>query len=241
MTMKAYKNISIKGFTLIEAMIATVIASVMSIGVITIYVNQTGNIAAESQRESSIIESNRAYDLVTRLLRQAQTNAVVLTYNGTGDRNIVPPAAPTLEIAGDNIAITFQLPLGFNSWPNNVGPLFNQNIVQISWDNTDATTAHQIRVRNADTVANLAGVADQIIAGDNIGDGARIINLDVWPMTDQFTQAGAVAAPANNGYFVSVTARSPSTDRRYVNPDDPSGDLKHFRTHTVSGIVTPRN
>jgi len=228
----------IKGFTLVEAMVATLLASLMSISVISIYVNQTVSIAAETQREASTLEANQAYELVTRLLRQAPRNALVITYaNPVLNGN-------TLEIANDNIEITFELPAGFNSWPNNnpnTVPPFNQNIVRISWDNS---TADQflIRVTNANTVANLnLDPVGQAIAGNNTGDDARIINFDVWPMQDQSTAAAAVNNPAISGYFVSLTTRAANPDFNYINPADPNGPLRNFRTHTVSGIVSPRN
>ena len=226
----------IEGFTLVEAMVATLLASLMSISVISIYINQTVSIAAETQREASTLEANQAYELVTRLLRQAPRNALVINYaNPVLNGN-------ALEIANDNIDITFELPSGFNSWPNNnpnTVPPFNQNIVRISWDNSGANQ-FLITVTNANTVANLPPVG-QAIAGNNTGDDARIINFDVWPMQDQFIPAVAVNDPAISGYFVSLTTRSANPDFNYTNPADPNGPLKNFRTHTVSGIVSPRN
>ena len=229
--MKSFVRRNYTGFTLVEALIATLLASIMSISVISIYVNQSASISSESQREASTLEANRAYDIVTRLLRQAQRNAVIIDYTGAALNG------NTLEIPNDDISITFELPDGFNIWPNNTPP-FDQNIVQISWDNS-STNQHVVTVRNGTAVATLG--IPRIIAGANTGDDVRIVNLDVWPMQDQFNPAAQVTDPASNGYFMSLTTRAAVPDFNYTNPDDPTGPLKNFRTHTVSGIISPRN
>lgn len=224
----------LNGFTLIEALVATLLASVMSISVISIYVNQTNSINTESQRDANTLESNRAFDIVTRLLRQAEQSSIELTYTSPSLNGV------TLEKTNDDIQIDFQLPAGFNVWPNNIAPFAN-NFVRILWENSSIDNKHLIRVRNAPDLANLANAEDLIIAGNNSGEEARIINLDVWPMIDQTTEAINVNAAPDSGYFVSLTTRTANADYSYTNPLDPEGDLENYRTLTASGIVAPRN
>jgi len=221
-----YKSSRFRGYTLIEAMVATAIASIMSLSVVSVYINQSGNISTETQRDTSIQEANRAFDVISRLLRQAQQNTVFVDY-GTGQLN--GQNAP--EVSNDSITVTFALPNGFNIWPNNNGA---QPIVQLSWQNT-GDNGNVIQIDNAATAAGLG--TPQTFAGDNTGNEARIINLDIWPMLNVNTPQPTDASVAQSGYLLRVTTRAAQPDLSYTNPDDNS----NFRTHTVSGIVWPRN
>lgn len=214
------------GYTLIEAMVATAIASIMSLSVVSIYVNQSANISSETQRDTSIQEANRAFDIISRLLRQARQNTILIDY-GSGALNQVDEP----ETSSDSINVRFNLPQNFRVWPNTSGI---NPAVEISWQNT-GDNSYLIRVANATDFAGLNN--QQTIAGDNAGNEARIVNLDIWPMADLTTPQALVTAAPTGGYLLRVTTRSANPDLGYVNLDDGS----NFRTHTVAGIISPRN
>ena len=182
--MNEYTMQNCRGFTLVEAMIATLLASIMSIGVISIYVNQTGSLQTESQRDANALEANRAFDIVSRLIRQAEQETIVITYVAKPILN-----EETLEFSSDDIQIDFQLPSGFNVWPNSEAP-FTDNFVRIVWENQNddkltTETKYLVRVINAASLADLDAEEEKepdtdnhiTIAGNNSGDEPRIINL----------------------------------------------------------------
>lgn len=227
-----------QGFNLIELMVATVIATFMSFTVLSIYVNQTTHLTHETQRDSAIQEANRTFDLISRLLRQAQKASIDISYpTATTVNNETTP-----EISDDAISIDFSLPSGFNIWPNDKAP-YQNNDVRLKWDNSDnGDNPYVIQIANATNTGSISDQHLRDLGGDNLGDQARIINLDIWPLADQRNLQDSVTQSANNGYLLRITARAANSDLSYTNPnfadDNP---LKHFRTYTVSGIISPRN
>jgi len=227
-----------KGFSLIELMIAMVIAAIMSLAVLSIFVNQTTHLVHETQRDSAVQEANRTFDLISRLLRQAQKDSIDISYPGStkvNDENIP-------EITNDAISIDFTLPTGFNIWPNDQAPYENNN-VRLKWDNkNNSENPYVIQIANASNAGGISNFDLKDLAGDNSGDQARIINLDIWPLADQRNLQNSVSQAANNGYLLRVTARTAQKDSSYVNPNvSADSPQKHFRTYTVSGVISPRN
>jgi len=227
-----------RAFSLIELMIAILIATLMSFTVISLYVNQTTQVSSESSRDNTIQEANRTFDLVSRLLRQAHKNSINIDYPGSVKAN----DETTPELKNDGISISFTVPHGFNIWPNDKAP-FTKNTVQIKWDNNSSgDKPYVVQIANASNVGSISNFDLKEIAGDNSGQQARIVNLDIWPMADQRSLQNSVSAEANNGYLLRVTASAPKPDKSYVNPNASADSLfKHYRTHTVSGVISPRN
>jgi len=225
-----------KGFSLIELMIAMTIAAFMSLAVLSIFVNQTVHLSQETQRDSAVQEANRTFDLISRMLRQSYKNSINITYPaGTS-----PNDESTPELNNDAINIDFSIPEGFNVWPNDQAPYDNNN-VRLKWNN-NSDNSYVIRIASANNFEAISDSDLQILAGDNTGDQARIVNLDVWPLADQRNLQNSVNQTANSGYLVRVTARTAQQDFSYTNPDVADDNpQKHFRTYTVSGVVSPRN
>lgn len=226
-----------KGYSLVELMIATTLATLMSLGVVSIFVNQTGTISTETQRDMALQVANQSFDVVSRLLRQADKSSIRINYpSGSGLNDDNSP-----EIENDAISVDFLIPSGFNIWPNDTPPYIN-NAIRLSWTNSSSSdSALTLQMAKAETLDGLAGRPLQTIAGSNTDDQARIINLDVWPMLDQRNPQASASAAAQAGYMVKITTRTAQADMAYTNPLDPDGALKPYRTHTVSGIIFPRN
>ncbi len=226
------------GYSLIELMIATSLATLMSLGVLGIFVNQTNNIRVASQRDNTAEQTTQTFDLLSRLLRQADFDNVTINYPAGAALN----AANELELTDDGITVDLLLPPGFRIWPNDVAP-FDNNAIRLKWHNkSDDSSPHTIQITNANSLAALSNDNLIDLAGSNGSDQlARIINLDVWPMQDLATPQADATGAATGGYLLRVTTRSAQQDISYINPDDPEDSLKHYRTYSVSGIIFPRN
>ena len=227
-----------KGFSFIELMVATAIAAFMSFTVLSVYINQTTHLTHETQRDSAMQEANRTFDLISRLLRQADKTSIDISYpNALLANNEVTP-----EIVNDAISVDFSLPSGFNIWPNDEAP-YEKNNIRLKWDNkNNGDNPYVIQIAKATSSTGLSNLDLKDFAGDNSGDQARIVNLDIWPLVDQRNLQNTATQVANNGYLLRVTARTAKSDFSYINPDIAEDDpLKHYRTYTVSGIISPRN
>lgn len=222
-----------KGFSLVELMVASTLATLMSLGVLSIYVNQEGNLSSEISRDTTVQEAQRAFDVVSRLLRQAEQASISVPIGQFNDKD-------TPEIANDETIVDFTLPAGQRIWPNLNGNA--NNAVRLSWSNKNSSTQpYQIQIGNTDTLANLGGANMNVLAGSNNGEQAQVINLDFWPLADQQTLQGNSTDAANSGYLLRITTRAAIPDLSYNNPLQSNSAFKHYRTHTVSGIITPRN
>lgn len=226
-----------KGFSLVELMVAITLATLMSLGVLGIFVNQTGNITHESQRDIATLEANRSFDVLSRLLRQAYKADININYpTGTSLNQENTP-----EISNDAVVVDFLLPANFSIWPNDKPP-YNNNAIRISWNNNSSSeSGYKIQMAKANSLDALSSAPLQDIAGANSDSLARIINLDVWPMQNPRTTQASASADGEYGYLLRVTTRTANPDMSFENPDDPDGPLQRYRTHTVSGIIFPRN
>jgi len=226
-----------KGYTLIEMMVATTLATLMSLGVLGIFINQTSAINTESQRDIAHQSANHTFELVSRLLRQAVKSSIVVSYPTNKPLN----DASTLQHENDSTVIDFLLPEGYHIWPNDKPPYIN-NAIRLRWTNEAQDDATQtLQIAKAESISSLQSRPMQTIVGDNSGDQAGIINFDVWPMQNTRTPQPSYSSPARAGYLLAITTRNPQTDQSFVNPLDKNGPLQHYRTHTVSGIIYPRN
>lgn len=225
------------GYSLVELMISIALATLMSLGVVNIFINQTGTINTETQRDITLLGANQTFDTISRLLRQADKNSIRINYPANTELN----TSNKPEIENDATVIDFLLPKGFNVWPNNKPPYIN-NAIRLSWNNfANDDDAYTIQIAKAENLDALSGKPLQTLAGDSSGEQARIVNFDIWPMRNQRTPQALFSAPANAGYLLSVTTRTAQADMSFINPVDPDGPLKHYRTNTASGIIFPRN
>lgn len=234
------KRINTAGFTLIELMVASTLATTMSLAAVSLYINQAGNVTSEAQREATAQEAYRAFDIVSRLVRQAVASSIEIKYDGVQNTN--PDGSP--EIANDAIDVVFNLPSRQDIWPNSNSAISDNNAVRLKWDNSSINkSSYQIQISNTTNKDALNGIPLKTIAGSNDGSLAKIINFDLWPLQGQANLQSVVAndGVAANGYLIKITSRSALPDLQYINPNDNNGVYKHHRTYTVSGVVTPRN
>jgi len=234
------KKSKICGYTLIELMIATSLASVMSLGVVAVFIDQTSTVNSEKQRDATAQEAHRAFNTISRLLRQAQENSINITYNGGKSYN----ADDTPELADDGITVNFTLPEGVSIWPNNNTVALDQNAVRLRWNNnTESDDAYKIQVANAVDTPALDGAGLDTIAGSNDGSLSSVINFDLWPIGNGTPMALQVGPNdvAENGYFLRITTRATTPDISFLHADNKTGEHKNFRTYTVTGIIFPRN
>ncbi len=231
------------GFTLIEMMVSVTIALLLSIAVIFLYVGQTQVFAQAARKDQMSQEVVQGYEVLSRLLRQAQIcldatlcggSIVTVTPSyGSGARNSVS----SLELSNDNLQLDFTIPAGYSIWPNSTAP-YNNNSIRISWSNSGAN-AYQIVVRSG---ASFAALGDPIVLiGANDAYNTRIINLDVWPLQANGTAAGAATDRPDGGYQLTMTGRVGPADPGYVNSLDATGPLKNYRTVSFVSTVFPRN
>ncbi len=225
-----------KGFTLVELMVASTLASLMSFGVLSIYVNQSGNITSESQRDTTKQAAHNAFDIVNRLVRQAKRDEVAVTFVAT---NQAQEGAPDYD--STSLVIDFNLPQNQQIWPNTNGA---DNAVRIVWGTNENNTT-QIQIGNTQNIANLDGATLNTLAGSNNDAQPRISNMVFWPLSAQRTmrplQGNKLIGNADNGYLLQITARAGLPDLAYSNPEETGGSFERYRTYTVSGVVFPRN
>lgn len=227
------------GLTLIEMMIALVIGMLLTVAAMAVYVGQSRVVVHQARKEQASQTGTLTYELLSRLLRHAETGSISITYGGSGAA-AQPNATTAPELSSDSITIDFTLPSGYAVWPNDVSP-YTDNAVRIAWSNTGAN-AYQVRVAKAASIGALGSATATTVAGSNTGADARILNLDYWPLqTDGRTlQTNAGDSPAG-GYRLTLTTRAGIADPGYINPNDSSGPLKNYRTLSIMGAVVPRN
>lgn len=224
------------GVTLIEMMIALVISMLITIAAMSAYVGQSRVVVHQARKDQASQTDALAYEVLSRLLRHAETGSISITYPA----GVSPNASSAPEIASDSITVDFTLPSGYAIWPNDVSP-YADKAVRLSWSNSGAN-AYQVRIAKAATTAGLGTATFSTVAGNNEGSNARIINLDYWPLqSDGRTLQATAGSSADGGYRLTLTTRAGIPDPGYINPQDPTGSLKNYRTASVTGVVVPRN
>ncbi|MDP1996847.1 MAG: prepilin-type N-terminal cleavage/methylation domain-containing protein [Gallionella sp.] len=236
---------NIRGFSLIEMMIAVTIAMIMSIGVLLIYAGQVRTFSQTARKAQTTQEAQSAFEVIAGLVRQAEMCLTCITQQTMGltyPAGVANPnAAGTLQLAGDSVQIDFTVPSGYYIWPNITDPYTN-NAIRIEW----SAATNLVQVSAGASVADAAAMRTPIaIAGASGSMNTKIVNLDIWPMV--VDAAGAVTAGAlattkpTAGYRIAMTARVGTADTTYTNPLDPNGALKNYRTVTYERIILPRN
>ncbi len=225
------------GVTLVEMMIALVIGMLLTIAAMSAYVGQSRVVVHQARKEQASQTDTLTYEVLSRLLRHAETGSISITYSGAGAASI-PNTAP--EITNDSIQVDLTLPAGYAIWPNDVSP-YTDSAIRLTWSNSGAN-AYQVRIAKASTATGLATATFSTVAGSNTGSNARIINLDYWPLqSDGHSLQATAGSSADGGYRLTLTTRAGIPDPGYINPQDPTGSLKNYRTASITGVVVPRN
>ena len=223
-----------KGFTFIELLISVALASAVAISSMSLFFSQNSTINSDEVRTKNIALSENIFTDINRLFRHAITDSIDIQY-GTGQRNDDSP-----EITDDMITVDLSIPGGFAIWPNDQTP-FDKNWVRLQWQNTtNSETAYALLIGTASTKAGLSTTAlQQLDTGTN---DVIISNLDIWPLDTSGQPLGSPQAKAGGGYRLQINTRTQKAENGYQNPQLlASSPYSHYRTHTTSGIVSPRN
>lgn len=232
------------GQSLIEMMIALVVAMVISIAAIYLYSGQLRSFYHNARKQQTTEEIQAAFEAVTTLIREADMclacttpQQISISYPA-GITN--PNALKTPYLANDGISLDFTVPAGYAIWPNSTAPYAN-NAMHLSWSQASGT----IMLSSGPDAASAATAAGVPLGGSGGNMNTRIVNFDVWPMVMGATNTPAAGSAATDkptaGYHVVMTARVGAADASYVNPLDPTGPMRNYRTVTYEADILPRN
>ncbi|MDH5545166.1 MAG: prepilin-type N-terminal cleavage/methylation domain-containing protein [Gammaproteobacteria bacterium] len=231
------KITSQQGFSLVEMMIAITLASLITIMALSMYFIQDRNIGIEEKRSGNITLSETSYSSLSRLLRHALSNTVTINY-GNGRLNTANNDSP--EISSDEMTVDFSLPPNYPIWPNDKLP-YDKPWVRLHWSNRpQADAPYSITIATAANPADLANATPGKLTPD---EGENLIaNLDFWPLDANGNVQASPQAAAPGGYLLSVTSRTTIPDQNYQHPRlAQNNPLAQFRTHSLQGVVSPRN
>lgn len=157
------------GFSLVELMISLTVASILSVVVVSAFSSQSHLYMKQARRMQTNDDGRQAFDILSRLIRHAKTDSVVVTDNNT------------------DITIAFSIPRGFPIWPNVSGG-FTDNFIFIKWaDHNDATNGfikNQILISKAATNAMPANNTFEALAGSDTGNNTRVTDLNLTKQAD---------------------------------------------------------
>lgn len=147
------------GLTLVELMISVTVASLISIGVVSLYASQSSVFVNESHSTQARTDGRDVYIVISRLLRQAESSSIVVSSDA---------ASTTIDLT---------LPSGYPVWPNTTFP-FTNNAVRLAWTNT-GDNAYQIRIATGSSIANLGAAQLTTLVGNKTGDNTWITALSL--------------------------------------------------------------
>lgn len=227
------------GYTLVELMISLTVAMLISVAALYIFSGQVRTFFNHARKQQTTDEVQAAFEAVTTLLRQAEmclTCATVQQIRITYPAGITNPnSASAPSIAGDSISLDFSVPGGYPIWPNTTAPYTN-NVMNLAWSQTNGKLQLSTLATPAVTIAGGSG---------NLN--TRIVNFDVWPLTlggagaNTIVPGASAADKPTAGYHVVMTARVGAQDFSYINPLDPNGPMRNYRTVTYEADILPRN
>lgn len=225
------------GLTITELLVGMLMTSILALAGLELMTANAKITMQETGHSAALSDAQQLFRVLSEFLKQAEicasctpTKALDITYGSATN----PNPANALTQVGDSIQIDFVLPDGYKIWPNDTAP-YNQPVVRVAWANANGelTIAHA-----ADTATLGAATAEKLIRVTQ--RSSRIINVDLWPLTSTGAHQGTANASPDGGYELCVAAKSPIQDPSFNNPDD-SGDLYHYRTAKVCGVIFPRN
>jgi len=152
------------GMSMVELMVSLTVASVLSLAVLASFASQSEIFINQSRRAQSYDDGRMAFDVLTRLLRHAESDSIDITDNGT------------------DLLAKFTVPAGFPIWPNLSGS-FTDNHIFIKWaDHDDAANGYaKDQIRLAKSSSASVPAADQFVtlAGADSGSNTRITDLNI--------------------------------------------------------------
>lgn len=166
----------VQGFTLIEMMISIVVASLLSIAVVNTFTSQSSMFTTQSQRNRMANDGRDAYEVISRLLRQAEASSIATS------------------ISAGSTTIDFTIPAGFPVWPNTTAP-YDNNAVRLQWSSS-GNHANRVRIGTASSIAALSSAELATLAGDTSGSNTQIIDLE---LTKDASNAYSLALTARAG------------------------------------------
>jgi len=152
------------GMSIVELMISLTVASLLSLAVLASFVSQGEIFINQSRRTQSYDDGRMVFDVLTRLLRHAESSSISVTDNGS------------------DLVAQFTLPAGYPIWPN-VESGYSQNHIFIKWaDHDDASNGYlkdQIRLAKSDSSSMPASNQFATLAGNDSGSNTRITDLNI--------------------------------------------------------------
>ncbi len=235
----------IRGYSLIEMMVALTISMVISIATMYLYSGQVKTFFHTARKQQTTEEIQAAFEAVTTLLRQAElclsctpAQQISITYPA-GVAN--PNGAQVPYLANDDISLDFTVPVGYAIWPNVTAPSFSNNAMHLTWSQASGT----LLLSSGPDAATAQTASAVVIAGSSGRLNTRIVNFDVWPMLAGASNVPVAGANAGDkptgGYHVVMTARVGASDSSYTNQLDLMGPMRNYRTVTYEADILPRN
>lgn len=232
------------GQSLVEMMIALAVAMIISIAALYLYGGQMRSFYQHARKQQTTEEVQAAFETVTALLREAEMcltcatpQQISITYPAAVAN---PNAAKIPYLANDGISLDFTVPAGYAIWPDSTAP-YTSNAMHLNWSQANGT----LTLSNGPDAASAQAATAITIGGSSGRINTRIVNFDVWPMVIGASGVPVAAAAATDkptaGYHVSLTARVGAADTTYVNPLDPNGPMRNYRTVTYEADILPRN
>lgn len=225
------------GVSLIDLLIGMLMASILSVTALQLLTSNMKITTQETGHSASLSDAQQLHRVIAEFVKQAEicgscspAKTLDITYGGGTN----PNSANVLSQAGDSIQIDLLLPDGYKIWPNDTAPYRNP-AVRLSWSND---TGNVSVINAADKASLSGGTAQQLVSTQS--RASKIVNIDLWPLGSGGAKQGSASADPLGGYELCVTTRPPIQDGTYTNPDD-SGDLIHYRTARVCGVIFPRN
>jgi len=178
---------TIKGFTLIELMIALAVSSIVAVGVMKAYVGQSVVIVRQARTTQATEDGREAFTILSRLLKQSVASTIAITQPDTS-----------------NTTIDFTVPDGFPIWPNTTAPYAN-SAIRLSWTDT-GDDAYKILLSTATSIANLGAATTVNFAGDSTTGNTQISSLTLDDNADGSYSLTLIAQVENGASSSPLTA-----------------------------------
>ncbi len=217
-----------RGFTITEFMITLVVASLLSIGIVSAFTSQSMMYIGQVKHDQATQGSRDSFDALYRLIQQAIRTSVTVSNFGPGCIVNASQANNPEEIASDSIEIKLTLPAGVSIWPNvDAATSFIDTAVRIQWTTTGSNN-NVIRVSSGPNFANPNQTIDLIGSTDSRFN--QIANLDLVPLDASGAAISNCSAQEITGYNLVVTNKRAG-----------AGANNKVALVTYQGILMPRN